>query len=252
MVTKSQKELVLCGDSWFAGDNRHLGKSPGEILEQRHNLSLITLARSSATNFAIALQIDHAIKLNPTPDFIIVATTASDRLDLPVLDKVTSEFAYSPVKGIRNIIYNKRYDISNQFNWSDSDASVDSQTIQDFLEGTSSTTNEQRRALKEYIGLLYDSGIKQQVDCWIMNDAIRRLKQSGIPYIICIEPLYNGEFLENADWIPLKNKITYHDFFYRGMFVDPKVNDVNFHLTDKDAVKFANYLELRLKQHKFL
>jgi hypothetical protein len=64
--------------------------------------------------------------------------------------------------------------------------------------------------------------------------------------------LYNGEFLENADWIPAENKITYHDFFYRGMMVDLKVNDVNFHLTDEDAVKFANYLELRLKQHKFL
>ena len=57
MVEKKQKELVLCGDSWFAGDTRLPGKSPGEILAQRHDLSLITLARGSATNFFIALQI---------------------------------------------------------------------------------------------------------------------------------------------------------------------------------------------------
>jgi hypothetical protein len=59
---------------------------------------------------------------------------------------------------------------------------------------------------------LYDSGIKKQIDCWIISDACRKLEHAKIPYLIFIESLYQWDFSNDISWVPEKNVVRPADF----------------------------------------
>ena len=135
--------LVICGDSWFTTDNRYPGQSFGEILANKHNLHLESLARAGCSNFTIALQIDKAIELDP--DFIIVGCTDWARIELPLvhqdgliknflnLTNKSQETAYSKDRGLLNIKYSDAvYELSAQYSRPDKETII-SETISTLL-----------------------------------------------------------------------------------------------------------------------
>ena len=239
-----RKEIVFCGDSYWAGDTDYPGQSVGELLTEKNNLNLVTFARGGCCNFSIALQIDWAIGLKP--DIIIVGCTSPERMVIPILDSVKdSAPAYDKLRGLHNINY-KTTDLAYQF--LEHTGTLHDASIYEHLTH-SSLTKSQQSALKDYITLLYDVGIKQQYDCWIMSDAVRRLQNSNIPYLIYIEPLFNGEFSTDAEWIPDNKKITPRDFSYYNL---PESKKHSFHTTLEGSRIFADYLETRLIKNGFL
>ena len=253
----SKKTLTVCGDSWFSTDERYPNQSFGEILADRHNLELINLARSGCSNFAIALQVDTAI--NMRPDFIIVGCTSHDRIEIPIIKKLSvvkkilkwipwsgvglTNAAYEKKHGLLNVQYSHNIpDLSRQYSNPEFE-SIISDTIGSLLFNKDCQISTGRTdALKKYLVFLYDSGIKQQIDCWVMSDVARRLIESKIPFLFYVEPLFNHDFIADIDWLDSRYKIMYTDFSYYQYQQGP----ATFHLKLTESESFANHWEQRL------
>jgi hypothetical protein len=264
----SNKTLAVCGDSWFSVDVNFKGQSFGEVLSQRHGINLLSLARGGCSNFAIALQIDQAIEMNA--DFIIVGCTDPDRIELPIQshdpwEKIKKYFTWSNWRDNQYVAYDKLKKLANikyqghsapSYPWL-TNPTVISESINNIaFHGSNSRiykneiTENHIQALKNYMIYLYDQGIKQQYDCWILSDAVRRLYQSQIPFVVYIEPLFNHEFIADSYWINDKNKITYSEFTYN-KFKKLKSGPA-FHTSAEDAIIFADYMEKRLQILEFI
>jgi len=260
----NNKTLAICGDSWFSKDLHHQNESFGEILSIKHNLNLLSLARGGCSNFSIALQVDQAIQMNP--DFILVGCTDPNRIELPIqknnfLENIKEYFnwnanqtsAYDKLKILSNVKYTRHNSLNIQYEWL-KDPTIISESINNLMfHGANSKlynelTDQHINALRLYMVYLYDSGIKQQYDCWVISDAVRRLYKSKIPFIIYVEPLFNHEFIMDCDWIESKNKIMFNEFSYHSV---PNGNRY-FHTSTEGAIMFANYIEKRLKEINFL
>lgn len=259
----NKKTLTICGDSWFSTDRNYPGQSFGEILSKKHNLHLESLARSGCSNFTIALQVDKAIELKS--DFIIVGCTDWARIELPLVQQYgllknflnwskwptkSQEIAlYNKDKGLLNIKYSDCiHEISAQYSRPD-DETIISESINNLVWSNRHDLDTTiLQALEQYILHIYDSGVKQQTDCWIISDAARRLVESGIPFLIYIEPLFNHDFIQNIEWLDKKYQVMYNDFSYYTYAIGP----ARFHLSHNDSIKFAQHWEKRLIKEEFL
>jgi len=260
-----KKTLVVCGDSWFSTDSKYPGQSFGEILANRHNLDLWSLARTGCSNFGIALQINKAIELRP--NFIIVGCTSHDRMDIPLTKDTNfikkffdlgswsqaeqSICSYNRDRGLLNVKYSHTIrEMSSQYSNPEFE-SIISESINNLLWLNKSRYNlnsEIIESLKQYMLHLYDSGIKQQIDCWIMSEAARRLVESKIPFLLYIEPLFNHDFIDDISWLDSKYKVMYTDF----SFCSYKTGRPLFHMDVKDSILFADQWEQRLRNEGFL
>ena len=94
-MAPSMKRLFVCGDSWFTTDPDNQLQSVAGQLADRHDLQLTSLARVGCSNFAIALQVDQAIKniqvlrTPPASNFVIVGATTPDRIEIPIINNET-------------------------------------------------------------------------------------------------------------------------------------------------------------------
>jgi hypothetical protein len=263
------KTVAVCGDSWFTSDNSHPGKSFGEIIARNNNWNLKSLAQMSCSNFAISLQVDRAIELKS--DFIIVGTTTPDRVEIPIIDSnnkyiwenLKSFFNWSDWADHQPEVYKKSHGVDNirprdahgplAHDAGKPAPTVISESINNLLfRNRHNFDNLQLDALKLYATALYDSGVKRQVDCWIISDACRRLISSKIPFLLYIEPLFDpGDhwqtgFKNDIDWVDKKNIIEPWQFSYYNL---PQNNAGAFHYNiDQGAIVFATYIESRIKE----
>jgi hypothetical protein len=264
----NNKTLAICGESWFSSDLIYPHESFGEILSGRHNLNLLSLARGGCSNFSIALQVDQAIQMNP--DFIIVGCADPDRIEIPIQEnnpwenikkyfnwknwRKNQNIFYDKLKVLSNIKYSGHNSLSVLHKWL-KNPTILSESMDNLAFDVSNSklhkhglTEQQIESLKSYMVYLYDTGVKQQYDCWIMSDAVRRLYKSKIPFLIYIEPLFNHELIVDADWINSENKIMFNEFSVYNLPQGARV----FHTTTEGAIIFADYVEKRLKEMNFL
>lgn len=259
----SKKTLAICGGSYFTTDSHYPGQSFGEILATKHNLQLESLARSGCSNFTIALQIDKAIELNP--EFIIVGCTDWARIELPIVHQgnllknflnwagwpsKSQEIAvYDKIKGLLNIKYSDSvHELSSQYS-QPAEETIISESINNMLWSNRYNLDASTlQAIEQYILHIYDSGVKQQTDCWIISDAARRLVQSRIPFLLYTEPLFNHDFIENIKWLDKKYRVMYDEFSYYNY----SHGSALFHLTPEDSLDFAQHWEQRLIKEGFL
>jgi len=254
--------VAICGDSWFSADADHPGISFGEIMCARNNWSLHSLARGGCSNFAIALQVDKAIELNSS--FVVLGTTTPDRAEFPIIndknisiwEKLKKSFnwhdwfgaqpeMYVKSRGISNVLHTNS--VSSTYPWI-SEPTIISESLNNLFFGEhEKLTPDQLDALRSYMLNLYDSGIKRQIDSWIISDACRRLEKSGIPYLIFIESLYQWDFSNDIKWVPEKNVVRPRDF---SVWTDLPRGDTLFHYdSDQGSKLFANYVEHRIKEY---
>lgn len=257
------KSLAVCGDSWFSTDKKYPGCSFGEILRDKHDLNLWSLARSGCSNFGISLQINRAIQLRP--DFIIVGCTTADRIEIPIkqqtnLIKTFLDYVkwpdgakelgrYDRSQGLENVKYSHAVnELSIEFSQPAKETIICEPINNLIWANRDGLDLETISALKEYILHIYDNNIKQQIDCWMMSDAARRLVESRIPFLFYVEPLFYGEFLEDILWLGPKNLVVSNDFSYYNYRIGKPI----FHLDTDDAKDFANRWERRLIEQGFL
>lgn len=262
----NKKTLAVCGPSWFVSSKDLPGQSWPEQFCKNHDWDLISLAIGGCTNFAVALQIDQAIRLKP--DFIVVGSATWDRIDIPLQQTATRSYEkikqwftyeywtsnqpYSYLKhlGLSNIQH-KKYDLSSDNEWVLSRPTIHSNSLNTlaFL-GSKILTRAQSQAVKDYTAELYDSGIRYQTDCWIISDACRRLIDSKIPFLLFADPLYTPaeqDFSVDISWLPLKNLITLEQCDYRN---GPATNkNASFHYCpDTTGPMISDYVYERISK----
>jgi len=215
-------KVAVCGDSWFSTDVDFPGQSFGEIMCQQNSWHLIDLARSGCSNFAISLQVDHAIDLDA--DVVIVGTTTSDRIEIPIInqsnysiwERLAKGFdwqswfdiqgqCYDKKQGLNNISYQGHRNGSVKVQAS-SNPTILSESLNNMLFGwEKQVTQEQRAALQSYMTYLHDTNIRKQIDSWIISDACHRLSRANKKFILFIESLYQFDYNKDIQWISDKN-----------------------------------------------
>lgn len=274
-MAPGMKRLFVCGDSWFTTDPENQLQSVAGQLADRHNLQLTSFARVGCSNFAIALQVNQAIKhiellrSPPKSNLVIVGATTPDRIELPIIDKSIWDklkqffdwkgwFHYQPGvylrrRGLANVKY-ARKDLSTHHSFL-TEPTIISESINNLAFNESGAKEayglDQERidALKLYMVNLYDTYVKRQYDSWIISDAVRRLKDAGIPFLVYTAALYDGEYIEDITWAPRENLIMPEDFDYYSL---PISGASMSHLDTHESGVFANYLTDRMKQLGFI
>ena len=263
----TKRVLAVCGDSWYSSVHDYPGESFGEIICDRHDLELFSLARGGASNFAIALQIDEAIKRKV--DFIICGTTSPDRIEIPINVTPYEEIAkwfnwqfwsrissktYKKVRGLANVQYKPHPDLSSDHEWLNT-PSIIAESINNlafmnnnFDHYKDVLTENRMSALKHYLTELYDNNIKQQYDSWLFSDAARRLVRSNIPFLLVTYPLLEHDYFDDISWVDSKNLITNKDFYYYDLPPGP----ARFHTSYEGSILFADYIQDRLQQQGFI
>jgi len=246
-------KLAVCGDSWFTIDRNAPAASFSEILCYQQNWELLNISRPGASNFAICIQIDHAIRLGA--DFVIINTTDPVRIEVPLIGKT-----YAKDRVGENISYPKAREnsISDLGKQMMQDPNIAIDPLTNFVDTWDSSyknilPNTFLNTLQSYIADMFDVNTKLQYDSWAVSDACRRLLNRQIPFLILNDQIYNGynsgcpnyDFEVDLNWIPKQYLIHYDDFaLRRELDVD---NKYDFHYSLSSAKILADYVLTRIK-----
>ena len=193
-------KIAVCGDSYMCLDKNHVGTHFSELLHGHY--SVINLARAGVSHVEIGFQLKKAVELRP--DYVIVNTTTSDRIDIPITgtDYINSLELEHFRPG------NERYYLSSNI-----------QTLIDSSAGhgefKAHMTYEIVDALKKYLSYIYDHTLMKEVDSWIIGYWLGKLKDNGIRYHLFDEtfmvyqehlqhPIYHTSYetqIEAAKWV---------------------------------------------------
>ena len=172
-------KIICCGDSFFSLDKQWPNTHFSELLAQKLNANLENYAKLGASNFTIALQLEHAIIQNP--NLIIVGFTSVDRIEIP-FDR------YRIPDGILNIKYDTNNKLPSFYN--DRLTTVLSNSFPNL---------KQTDAVKLYISELYDPELKRQHDFFIISGLLRKLDKLGIRYVFTRGGLTGPDWSEWPD-----------------------------------------------------
>jgi len=186
MITRVNRmaKLIVCGCSLSADSADLPGTGYGHQTAQRLGWDVEILARPGCSNGGIRIQIDEALRQHP--DFVIVAPTFSDRMEIPA-----RPLGYSKHHGLNNINYgNNPYRMICEPIGTLID-NVDHPSRYNKLD------NYTESALQQYINHIYDHKWKQQQDEWIIRDGIMQLFYSKIPFLVIAGPLWPVRNIRN-------------------------------------------------------
>lgn len=175
-----RKRLYSIGDSFMTVDDPADGIFGFCALYcDRKNFEHISLARPGATNFAIRLQIDKAIK--DKADYVVMGLTSSDRFDIELPDA-----QYTAWYTLHNVFY-KNYRANSEHNVDQSDVKIVSDTFNNIVERTYTgklLDDKKIQALKYYIANLHCASIAAQKDYYMISDGIAKLQKYGIDLVL--------------------------------------------------------------------
>jgi|688.fasta_scaffold02953_14 hypothetical protein len=193
--------LGVCGDSWYAATQNiennpachdSEGKHFSEILANKLDYMLFTLARGAASNSCIRLQITEMVKRKV--DFILIGTTSVNRIEYPLYH----DREYDPNLGLFNINYTFHPDQSSQY-FSKNKEVLASDTLTNIFGNKNNhapvRSEEQREAIKNYYLEAYDDKFREQQDSWIIASGIQMIRDAKIPYLLLGHP-----WLEHAGY----------------------------------------------------
>lgn len=189
-----KKVLAVCGDSYMAAveyPTECHGEHFTELLANKFDMELFTLARGGCSNNLIRLQIEEVIK--ESPSLVIIGTTNADRLEISIKNR-----KYNREDGILNFDYSTLPDLAKRFKeFEDGKINLLSLTLQNVLTQSSLErykynfpfygevlSQQVVTSLESYFLHCYDSGWKEQLDSWIISDGLELLHYHNIPFYI--------------------------------------------------------------------
>jgi len=184
------KKLYVCGDSYFSCDEKWPGSHFSEIIADKLDLTLVSLARQGISNSAVRLQIERA--LSDKADFVIFGATDSHRFEIPLhaLWSKLPRKAFDINKGLDNIEYryypnpsHRHVDASAACLWSDHYSKYSSEDFDPQF----------RHTWKVFFSEIYDRSWRDQQDRWIIESSLARLENANLPFV----------FMPNENWIPV-------------------------------------------------
>jgi len=181
------------------------GTGYGHQTARRLGWDVEILARPGCSNGGIRIQIDEALRQQP--DFVIVAPTFSDRIEIPAntepYDWITNPNLPDHIRKEGNIGYDKQVGINN-INYGTNPYRMICENIVTLAENrdnpyrSGKIDKNTQAAIKQYINYLYDVNWKRQQDEWIMRDGIMQLFYSGIPFLLVAGNLWNTGNIRQA------------------------------------------------------
>jgi hypothetical protein len=212
------KKLIVCGCS-YAADSlapKLIGTGFGLVLAKKLGWDVQILARQGSSNGGIRIQIDEALRQRP--DFVIVAPTFHDRMEIPasaapyeVSDELLEQLRSDPnnrhlfnsplqshLQSNQGNGYDPEYGINN-LNYKNNAYRIISETIFSLAENydhpyrAAKIDKNTQEAVKQYINFMYDSNWKRQQDEWIMRDGVMQLFHAGIPFFLLANNLWTTE-----------------------------------------------------------
>jgi hypothetical protein len=177
-------KLIVCGCSLSADSTSDPGTGYGHQTARRLGWDVEILARQGCSNGGIRIQIDEALRQRP--DFVIVAPTFSDRMEIPA----------------RSLGYSKQHGLDN-INYGNNPYRMISEPIGTLIENIDHPTRYKQldqhteSALQYYVNHLYDHKWKQQQDEWIVRDGIMQLFYFKIPFLVIAGPLWHVGNIRN-------------------------------------------------------
>jgi hypothetical protein len=212
------KRLMICGCSYVADSLQPdlVGTGFGHVLAKKLGWDVQILARQGSSNGGIRIQIDEALR--EKPDFVIVAPTFHDRMEIPasaapyqvnaeLLEQLRSDpnnkhLFNSPLQNHlqqnQGNGYDPEYGINN-LNYRNNPYRIISETIFSLAENYDHPYRavqidpDTQAAIKQYINFLYDSNWKKQMDQWIIRDGVMQLYFAGIQFLFVANNLWTTE-----------------------------------------------------------
>jgi hypothetical protein len=239
------KKLIICGDSYMSPAIDYPNTHFSEIVADKLGYELIAYSRAGMSNGGIAIQIDTAI--SQKPDLILIGTTYSDRIEFPINDpKPTDKFT------IDDISYHHT-PTSLSYNTSLDPQLISTNLVEVISNQCFNTFNlceqphEKEKSIKDWFRYLYHPDWKKQVDRWMMYGVMHQLHQSGIPYIVCNDPLnlaVRCPWLKNTSMLRNINKI-----IDERKQVDAGSSYLPYHTSIETQFIVSEYLIAYMKEH---
>ena len=266
MISLEGKKLAICGDSWMSPTLEEPGTHFSELLAKSYRCELLSLARGGCSNAAICLQIEQAISMGV--DFMIIGSTYPDRMEIPINNNIQitntksmkipetwKEFLdifklnvqkYEKQRGLANISYARHPDLSANNDFMQ-DPVLISETIKNLIYSKEKINSFYKlnpiviESLKSFIANLYDSNFKRQIDCWIMNNMLRKLKyETKIQFLFFPHLLFVEEYGNDIKWLDNKNIAD-----TIGPYSLEK-SDTRYHTTIQAQIYTANELAIKI------
>ena len=250
MATKEVNELWICGCSFSAANAFHPGEHWSEILADKLNMEMRTLARDSASNGLIAEQVDYVIN-NERPSLVIFNSTLNPRIEFKPSPSTEN---YIPEDGPFQFFYYDDIDLpgfygspisytQNRKKFSKTKTRLISESIGHtnrlmLMKNAHKINRLIPRYLDMYLTHLYDKDweIKKQV--LMFYGILSRLEKHNIPYLFTPSPEmqdYNKYWFEYSK----DNILTHRD-----------LNVFNFWNKTSDGVN--TFAHLDKSDHKLL
>lgn len=238
-------------------------KAPGthfsELLSKHYNCELLALSRGGCSNATICLQIEQAVSMDA--DFIIIGSTTPQRIEIPINDSKLKNVnnawhlpfsfdtieikQYNKERGLANISYARHPDLSANNDFLREPVLI-SETINNLIDGISNDfynlDAETIRSLKYYIANLYDNNFKRQMDCWMINSILRKLKyETNINFLFFPHILFIEEYAKDIKWLEAKHIITDGPY-------ELERSDLRYHTTPEAQIVVAEEVKIKINQ----
>ena len=171
-------KIAVCGDSFCTACTEDLSKTGAgkrahfsQILEDVYDYEVLHLAHGGFSNTAIAFQIQEAV--NQQVDVIVYNQTWSGRFEF-----VRSGF--DDQRGLKNFCYHNLHHPSTHSNLVGNRDSAVLSTVWQGAEQNSLLDGEQVLALKLRIKHMFDEGLQQIIDGWLLDYWHKRTIEHGI------------------------------------------------------------------------
>jgi len=198
-------KLIVCGCSLSADSTSDPGTGYGHQTARRLGWDVEILARQGCSNGGIRIQIDEALRQRP--DFVIVAPTFCDRIEIPAstepYDWIRDPNLPNHLRKEFSTGYDKQAGIDN-LNYGTNPYRMICENIVTLAENRDTPyrvgklDKNTQAAIRQYINHMYDVNWKRQQDEWIMRDGIMPLFYSGIPFLLVAGNLWNTGNIRQA------------------------------------------------------
>jgi hypothetical protein len=234
------KNLIVFGDSFNALNKDYKGTHWSEILSERYNLNLISLARHGCSTRFIVFQMLHALT---HPNSIIIGSHSSSFTRVELLTKD----GYSDYSNIR-------IDSFENFDIDDKDTPF-MKSINLFTIANDNTITDN---VKQVVLTSFPAGMNYHIDKWGMFYALHELKKNNSNFLYMPNlPFPDADLFDNNDLINQFGKEHILDeFSFAPYYVDrdanPTFKDPGYHTTPESQIEIANIIEARLKSQGLL
>jgi hypothetical protein len=200
-------KIAVCGDSFCTACTEDLVKTGAgnrahfsQILEDVYDYEVLHLAHGGFSNTAIAFQIQEAV--NQQVDVIVYNQTWSARFEF-----VRSGF--DDQRGLKNFCYHNVHHPSTHSNLVGTQDSPVLSTVWQGAEQNALLSSEQVLALKLRIRHMFDEGLQQIIDGWLLDYWHKRSIEHGILPI-----KFNDEAIAAVAYRFSENNIDYDTPFH--------------------------------------